>query len=966
MFLRASRRSHVCLRCESRLILQEQVSSTQLDSLQRSPPVAKRWQSSSAAVRVDEEDQETESAPVPYAGQRLIAHEQFGSRRSDGQAREEDVDRNGKVKQSGLRVRHWRPPPTAQLSVNVLGKPGEILVLPDQKHRRRRRLTEAEEQEPRDNTNTTETAQPLTTNRPKRTIRETLAAESTPLSPVEVFQNVEKLRKKLERHIDLAKWKYTRVSLQKGFTKAQLRQYAHEKTAQLSSQTVVEEPTRKIDSMDKHGLPNYIMNNLWKISDPSKTTIASSAPHSNACKKKVRLTAEVVELILKSNRLSRLHELDAATASAGKSSLTVSAKMKMEGSPGFLIAGSDEMAVKQTAFTINSWKHDVVQQQLTAPSMTLLAKMKSKDGSTFRSSSEVASGVSMLLQRHPVVLQVRGREWQVSAFESVHLKNFERELVLLAHAYEDVERPTPQLVNLHGDSARVPVYPQSDVKSVEHYRSVDGAAGLGGTESSGLQQIPGDYLLEITKILQSAMSSDEAVTTHDSSMFNGSPSNVIVEFGQATSPPQRAGDSVIAAKARPHFQSQIPLLPQFLADQHRLQQDSPSLKLGPRSFRLKFKSSDLTQPSLEIHGSPKNDSGIQVQSIALHSAEQQLLVGLPATPVDLQYFYDRRLNLFESDAPPIEKYAPLMAQIADQLVRSDQVEVDVKKRPQSIPMPKLSPLLQLDLAVLSRSKTEPRDNNTKQTRATTDDKHEKPSGHENFSKILLNQQSGSCSMSETGLKWRLADDNNTLSLDSSTIKQGIWSRAAKGFQVTINVEDNQEVHLEGFLEKDFGRAARAFQTFYNVDLKLDPSLSHFNKINRAEPSKVAPAVVRYALDRAEWLDRTVYETPARGQFALEYLSLTPMTDDSIGKSRQALRLVEKSKVLKSAPSLRDASQDIPVSENDDQSGMSDTQLIEGITKAALDTASALGGFVQQRTKEMVSRYPAITAEDKTS
>jgi hypothetical protein len=75
------------------------------------------------------------------------------------------------------------------------------------------------------------------------------------------------------------------------------------------------------------------------------------------------------------------------------------------------------------------------------------------------------------------------------------------------------------------------------------------------------------------------------------------------------------------------------------------------------------------------------------------------------------------------------------------------------------------------------------------------------SASETFENIYLNLSSvpGRCRFADTGMGWKPAN-GETWTLEKDQISQGLWSRAAKGYELKIHTRNSGIVHLDGFAE----------------------------------------------------------------------------------------------------------------------------------------------------------------------
>lgn len=189
MFACTSSRAYVCLRCQHRAIRRD-LKWLQTD---QTPGTHKRWQSAVARVRQDEDEDDFDG----YVNPTTISEEP----------------------RTGTRFRHWRPSPTAKLGVDALGRPAEVLVLPN----RRRKDQQADIEDEEDVSNKEERPR---SKQPR--ILESITQETKPVSNDEAMANIEILKQEVGQvggELRLRQWTKTREALSQGFTVRQLSNY---------------------------------------------------------------------------------------------------------------------------------------------------------------------------------------------------------------------------------------------------------------------------------------------------------------------------------------------------------------------------------------------------------------------------------------------------------------------------------------------------------------------------------------------------------------------------------------------------------------------------------------------------------------------------------------------------------------------------------------------------------------------
>ncbi|KIW73255.1 hypothetical protein PV04_01388 [Phialophora macrospora] len=184
MLARGTKSAYVCLRCQRNL---------RGDNLQSPARVLRRWQSAAPSrAALDEFDygDDNNSTPVDQSQDESLSQPRPRGKRQFW--------------------RKWKPDPTAQLGVNSLGKPAEVILLPS----RDRKITQVPKGD--------------RTERVGTTLQESLDSENVPLSGATLAENIEqirlsvgKLRGQLEKH----EWKTLKRNLKTGFQTSQLKKY---------------------------------------------------------------------------------------------------------------------------------------------------------------------------------------------------------------------------------------------------------------------------------------------------------------------------------------------------------------------------------------------------------------------------------------------------------------------------------------------------------------------------------------------------------------------------------------------------------------------------------------------------------------------------------------------------------------------------------------------------------------------
>ncbi|KAK3333896.1 POB3-like protein [Cercophora scortea] len=92
---------------------------------------------------------------------------------------------------------------------------------------------------------------------------------------------------------------------------------------------------------------------------------------------------------------------------------------------------------------------------------------------------------------------------------------------------------------------------------------------------------------------------------------------------------------------------------------------------------------------------------------------------------------------------------------------------------------------------------------------------------ENFDSIYLDlsKESGKCRFAENGLGWKPAGGGDAFTLDSGSIANAQWSRAARGYEVKILQRNSGITQLDGFQLEDYERLAKIFKNWYSTTLE---------------------------------------------------------------------------------------------------------------------------------------------------
>ncbi|KAK5095223.1 hypothetical protein LTR70_003619 [Exophiala xenobiotica] len=623
--------------------------------------VRRRWQSASAsAVALQQEQAPDNELPV---------------RR---------VSDNSKDDRPQTTYRHWQPPQTADLGVSVLGKPAEILVLPQGRSKPRNR--EGSPGLPKAN-EAGDAAKPAASQeKPQLSVREALAQERRPVSPSEVNDNIEKLRREIAEptdkpyHDTLREYQH---SLASGFSKAQLRAYIAVKGAKAWRKYRQTEVTKK-------ALACFIFERIWGF-DTAPLVTESSEPTA-ACISVSPLIMDLIRISAKyASTVSRLPDTLLRYDSL-KAWLWIYGKDKdIEKIKTIFLEHSNPIT---KTFTVTSSLGTVLKGGTA--DHTLLREMANKLGVVAKASKEFG-------------------KLQCWAFSEVNLQSFERELICWQAEQQVSALYSPPLsLDTPDNLSTVPVYTDTSVQNYRHlsFTSPDRVLFALRREVGEREQEVAHKLWEVLQAEALIRPTDNLLLTDNRAPGRFSP-EYSVELGQAIFQRSKKDQASVNppfsnASTVSGFVSLIPLLPQFLAQ--RLPSatatspasDSETSRPNDQPLRITLQPADPNlHPSIEIYATSTGDSSssLVIQEVSLVSTKNSQILLLPNTPVDLK-FCRRDKYILTGDGLPIEqRFTPLLAQIAEQLFRSDN-DADGKPRANASLERLFSPIFHLNLSGL--------------------------------------------------------------------------------------------------------------------------------------------------------------------------------------------------------------------------------------------------------------------------
>jgi len=661
MFARASSKSYVCLQCQHRLAFREAWTQN---------PVWKRWQTASAVAHQQEKDDDDHDPHIHYVTE---PPEKGGMR---------------------TRYRHWQPPPTVELGVNVLGKPAEVLVLPQeprkkQRHKERMRALEgldAEEDAPR-------TPAQLS-------VREALAEERKPASPSEAIANIERMRLEIGEPIQPlpkeARLKYQNA-LTSGFSKNQLQRYMMQKGVKQDERMI-------LNISSKKAIAAIIIDEIWGLHYASAEM--GSGKSATAY---IPVTNEKYELLCLTRRY------DACSSAFIDTKLTYdprNARICVSGKDSDIDRIKNILGPQSTTVTKSLRLRPILNQAFTVGTIDHYRLQE-------------------IMRRHGVLLKRTTGSWNFRclAFSDTNLQRFEREIIHWQAEKGMAASQVPPLfydpVESSNHDPAMPVYTSRPEESLRYLSSI--STNDDGLPSTARSQ-GDDKFDQVLGNLQQALQAGTAphpghdIMPVDYPMLEHFSSEYSVELGQATFQQNKTDEALVDLTARQpsttsFFLSRIPLLSQFLAQQQHTGASLPSMAndvtnsdTDTRIVRITLQSaSPKTHPSIEIlaksRGYPTPSLEIQGVTLLFNQLSQTLL--LPSTPVDLKLCRSDKFALLGANTPIEQRYAPLLAQIAEQLVISDTVTAqDEKPHAKARIEERLRLLLDLDLSCLQRSSDE--------------------------------------------------------------------------------------------------------------------------------------------------------------------------------------------------------------------------------------------------------------------
>lgn len=265
MLERLTKSAYVCLRCQRRQIRDHLLSPKATES--RITSSLRRWQSSAAAARVEEEpdafDHDRENPSPPDDGSRTDA-----------------PSADAAPQRPGVGYRIWKPKRTAKLGVNSLGKPAEVLILPSRDRRIPRVPQQGGDKEA-----------------VRAVMQRALNFEKEPLQLQELKTNIEQIRTLIEKQrgqLDMEEWTTLKGHLVQGFTWNQLKLYLVSYKERFRDGSVYQSHYARVLDKGKASLAKFIVEDIWGFTVPAAEG-ADGEAEVHARKKPGTLTIAVKE-----------------------------------------------------------------------------------------------------------------------------------------------------------------------------------------------------------------------------------------------------------------------------------------------------------------------------------------------------------------------------------------------------------------------------------------------------------------------------------------------------------------------------------------------------------------------------------------------------------------------------------------------------------------------------------------------
>lgn len=637
MFPRALRTLHICLRCQSTKQSLKPFSYVRHARRQKHQGTTCRWNSSTALLR-EERDGDNDNVELHAQVVRLPdlrSETTLASKDVPQLATQADLDdspleveaidshshRDGSEEPRPTlspKYRHWRPPTTAALDRNFLGQPGEILVLPETRRQKRRHQTASHDEEDQENNGSSTVKKESK----RKSIYETLTSENTPMSKDEIIKSIDEVRSTLppaESHGSQAA--PARRLLEKSFSKNQLNIYIQNSTSKT---------TKSLASSSRADLAAHIIQNVWCLEVQEKGWNISL----------LKPLKQLIHLV-KHHHPSKLDFRTVTESRDGFRGINPVAQAKLEklAREGFVTKVFSQPKITDLPNNkfVRSWINHKI-EALARENMIILQNKDSKKLSDFKA----------------------------YAFSKPSLLNFARELSLLYQSIEPFAHSI-QSIDSNIKGIFLPV--------VDRGNLVDGEKSFRSKQPRTNQDPDHTEIAESlrTKLQDKLLTPVSNMVDHLGSMIDPSLRNQVstrfcAEFGKlGVSYLDIANPDGIT---RETFSTNVPLLPQFLADQDQPGPGNPVMQAAthPSLSRLLFKpGGQMSLPSVEIYADLSKSESILIRQISLQFNPTMETVPLPRQATDIRLSRHDSLLLFDSDKPMEERFGPLIGSIAEQL-----------------------------------------------------------------------------------------------------------------------------------------------------------------------------------------------------------------------------------------------------------------------------------------------------------
>ncbi|KAL6240473.1 hypothetical protein RBB50_012585 [Rhinocladiella similis] len=393
MLKRLGTSAHVCLRCQ-----RKQIKDNRLPTKTLKAPIAsscRRWQSNAAAAAA--------------AGPALVEQDDDNDRHGRGslsppynnapRTKPTSPPRNRHQKS----IRHWKPTRTAELGVNSLGKPAEILILPSTD----RKIPQV----PKDGGDNKAV---------KAMMQQAIDFEKEPLQLQELKTNIEQVMRLLGKQrgqLEYREWSTLKTHLMKGFTRDHLKHYV------MSHADRFKDGIAYVRVLERGKLPltKFIVEEIWGFTIP--ISVFEDSDHSKKnVKAEFRARDEIMDYLLndEGQQLKKISESHQVQIDVFRSQQ----RLRVNGSATKVNLASSMLARLLRSFTVISipFTKKSLNETYANPALQSLVK-------PFLRSIEQKFHVRIIL--HPVCINIVHRD-RPKAAEHAH-----REIRLAAEKFSE-------------------------------------------------------------------------------------------------------------------------------------------------------------------------------------------------------------------------------------------------------------------------------------------------------------------------------------------------------------------------------------------------------------------------------------------------------------------------------------------------------------------------------------------------